>query len=67
MGVLKVIEVLASSEKSWEDAAQNAVKQANKTLKGIKSLYIQDMSTTVSDGKISEYRLNAKITFELKA
>ncbi|MCD4736772.1 MAG: dodecin family protein [Bacteroidales bacterium] len=65
MAVLKVIELLASSEKSWEDAAKNAVKEANKSLKGIKSVYIQDLSTTVEDGKIKEFRVNAKITFEV--
>lgn len=67
MKVLKVIEVLASSKLSWEDATKNAVKEANKTLKGIRSVYIQDMSTTVKDGEVEEYRVNAKITFEIGA
>jgi flavin-binding protein dodecin len=65
MSVLKVIELLASSEKGWEDAANNAVKMAAKTIKKIKSVYIQDMSVVVKDNKISEYRVNAKITFEV--
>ena len=67
MKVLKVIELLASSSESWEDAAKNAVKEADKTLKGIKSVYIQDMSATVENGEIAEYRVNAKVTFEVKS
>lgn len=66
MAVLKVIEVLASSTKSWEDAASNAVAEAAKTIKGITSVYVQDQSCTVKDGKIEEYRLNMKITFKLE-
>ncbi len=65
MAVLKVIEVLANSSKSWEDAAQNAVNEARKTLKGITSIYIQDMSASVDDNGVLEYRINAKITFKL--
>jgi flavin-binding protein dodecin len=65
MAVLKVIELLASSEKSWEDAARNAVKMAAKTISGIRSVYIQDMSAVVKGDKISEFRVNAKISFEV--
>ena len=66
MGVLKVIELLANSNKSWEDAAQNAVKHASKTIKGIKSIYVDDLSAVVNDDNITEYRANVKITFEVK-
>ena len=65
MSVVKVIEVMANSNKSWEDAAQNAVAKASKTLKGIKSIYIQDQSAEVVKGKIIEYRITAKISFLL--
>lgn len=65
MGVLKVIEVLSNSSKSWEDATQKAVQQASKTLKNIRSVYVQDQSATVSEGQVDEYRVNLKITFEL--
>ena len=65
MTMLKVIEVLAQSDKSWEDAAQNAVDVAAKTVKDIKSIYIQDQEAVVEDGKITQYRINAKITFVL--
>ena len=65
MAVLKVIEIMASSEKSWEDAAANAVKTAGKTVKEIRSVYIQDMSAVVNKNKITEYRVNVKISFEV--
>ena len=66
MAVLKVIELLADSAVSWEDAANNAVKEASKTLKGIASVYVNEQSAVVKDGKIVEYRLNLKITFKLQ-
>ena len=66
MAVLKVIEVLANSDKSWEDAAKNALEQATKSVKNIRSIYINEQSATVKDGKIDDYRVNVKITFEVK-
>lgn len=63
--MLKVIEVLAESEKSWEDAAQQAVTRAAKSLHGIKSIYIKDFEAKVDGGKIVAYRINANITFLL--
>lgn len=65
MAVLKVIEVLASSTNSWEDAAKQAVAEASKTIQGITSVYVQDQSCTVNNGKIEEYRLNLKLTFKI--
>ncbi|MCB9304031.1 MAG: dodecin domain-containing protein [Lewinellaceae bacterium] len=65
MSVLKVIEVLGSSEKSWDDAAQKIVTEASKTVKNIRSLYVNEMSAKVENNKITEYRLNGKITFEV--
>lgn len=66
MAVLKVIEVLASSEISWEDATQKAVEQAAKSLKHIRSVYIQDQRASVKDGKVTEYRVNLKLSFEIE-
>jgi dodecin len=66
MSVLKVIEILANSNKGWEDAAKNAVAHAAKTVKNIKSVYIKEQSATVTNGEISQYRVNAKITFEIQ-
>ncbi len=65
MAVLKVIEIMASSQKSWEDATAIAVKTAAKTVKEIRSVYVQDMSAVVTKDKITEFRVNVKITFEV--
>ncbi len=66
MAVLKVIELLANSNKSWEDAAQNAVKHASKTVQNIRSVYVKDLSLTVGDdGNVKEYRMDVKVTFEV--
>jgi flavin-binding protein dodecin len=65
MAVLKVIEIMADSEKSWEDATAVAVKIAGKTVKEIRSAYVKDMSVVVKNNKITEYRVNLKITFEV--
>jgi len=66
MCVLKVIEVLSSSETSWEDATKKAISKASKTLKNIKSVYVQDQSATVENGTVKEFRVNLKLTFELE-
>jgi len=63
MAILKVIEILSNSRKSWEDAAGNAVKEANKTVKNIVSVNVNNFSLTVKNGKVDEYRVNVKITF----
>ena len=66
MAILKVIEVLANSNKGWEDAAKNAISQASKSVKNIRSVYINEQSATVEGDKIVDYRVNVKITFEVK-
>jgi flavin-binding protein dodecin len=63
--VLKVIEVLAESGKSWEDAAQQAVNKAKESLHGIQSVYIKNFEAKVDNGKITAYRVNAKVSFML--
>ena len=66
MSILKVIEVLSSSEVSWEDAARAGVVKASQTIKHIRSVYIKEQSAKVSNGGITEFRVNMKITFELE-
>ncbi len=66
MPVLKVIEVLSSSKTSWEDATQNAVKEASKSVKNIKSVYVNEQSCVVDGDNITQFRVNVKITFEVK-
>ncbi len=66
MTMLKVIEVLAESEKGWGDAANNALLEARETVRGIRSIYIKNMEAAVEDGRITQYRVNAKISFTLE-
>ncbi len=66
MTMLKVIEVLAESNQSWEDAAQSAVKQASESLRGISSIYIKEFEARVENDQITSYRVNAKVTFKLE-
>ena len=61
--VLKVIELMAGSEKSWEDATKNAIEKASKSVKNIKSAWVKDQSVVVKDDKVVEYRVNVKISF----
>lgn len=66
MAVLKVIEILASSKESWEDATRNAVKEASKSVKNIRSVYVKENSCVVENGDVTQFRVNVKITFEVK-
>ena len=66
MSMLKVIEVLAESDKSFEDAAQSAVTKASESVRNIKSIYIKDMNASVENNKIVSYRVNTKISFLLE-
>lgn len=63
--IVKVIEVVAQSPHSWEDAARRAVAEASRTVHGIKSIYVKDMQAIVSDDRIVEFRLVAKISFAI--
>lgn len=65
MAVLKVVEILADSDKSWEDATVNAIRKASETVKNIKSAYVHNQSVTVQNQKVSQYRVNLKVTFEV--
>ena len=64
--IVKVIEILAQSPKSWEDAAAKAVKKASKSVDNIKSINIANMNAKVENGEITMYRINAKISFVIK-
>ena len=65
MAVMKTIEVLSESDKSFEDAIENAVKRTGKTVKNIRSAYVNEMHTSIKDDKIDKFRVNVKITFEV--
>ena len=63
MSVVKVIELLSQSDKSWEDAAQQAVTVAGKSVRNIKSIYIENMQAKIEGTKITSYKVDAKISF----
>ena len=67
MSVHKTIEISAESSKGWSEAAGNVVKEASRTVKDIKSIWVKDQSATVKDGEIKSYRMNCKVTFEVKS
>ena len=66
MSVLKVIEILGNSTVSFEDAIQNVIAEASKTVQDIKSVYVQDMQVTVENNQITQYRVNTKVCFGIK-
>ncbi len=66
MTVLKVIEVMANSEKSWEDATRKAVAHAAKSVNHIRSAFVKSQSVVVDNGEVESFRVNVKITFEVK-
>lgn len=66
MTTKKVIELLAESPDGWEAAAQQALKDAQKSLRGIASIYVKEMEAKVEGDRITQYRINAKVTFEVE-
>ena len=67
MPIVKVIEVIASSEKGIEDAINNAVTEVSKTIHNIDSVYVKDIKAHVKDGKITTYGLICKVSFRIDA
>ena len=65
MAVVKVIELIASSEKSFDDAVQEAVKEASKTVRNIDSVWVKDMKVHVKDSKIASYGVICKVSFRV--
>ena len=63
--VAKVIEIKSSSKKSFEDAVENGIKQASKSLKNVKGAWIAEQEVSVEDGKVDEYRVLLRVTFIL--
>jgi flavin-binding protein dodecin len=65
MSVVKVIEVLAQSNESWEAAVDKALEEASKTVRNIKSIYVKDFQAIVENNEVTAYRVNTKISFEV--
>ena len=63
MAIVKVIEVLAESSTSWENAAQVALDEASKTVRNIRSIYVKEFQAIVKDDEIDKFRINAKVSF----
>ena len=63
MSVAKVSEITSTSKKSFDDAIQNGLKRASKTLRGIQSAWVADQEVYTKGGKITEYRVRLKLTF----
>lgn len=66
MSVARVTEIIASSNKSFEDAVRQGIDRANKTLKNVKGAWVEDQKVVVEDGNITEYRTVLKVTFVLE-
>jgi dodecin len=67
MSVAKIIEVSSSSKKSFEDAIATGVARVSQTMSGVQGAWIQEQKVVVANGKISEYRVQMKVTFVLAA
>ena len=66
MSVARVTEIIAASDVSFDDAVQQGVARAVKTLKNVRSAWVQDQKVHVENGKIASYRVNLKVTFVLE-
>lgn len=66
MAIVKVIEVIATSDKGFEDATQNALLEASKTIRNIRSIYVKEMNVKVENDRIVSYGVNAKVSFEIE-
>ena len=66
MAVIKTIELVGVSDESWRDAANQALAEASRTIRGITNMDILDTSCTVLDGQVSEYRTHVRIHFRIE-
>ena len=66
MSVAKIVELTSSSKESFDDAVKTGVERACKTLENVKGAWVKDQKVSVSEGKITEYRVTLKITFVLE-
>jgi dodecin len=62
----KIVELVSTSTKSFEDAVQNGLKDASATTRGITGAHIMNMSVTCADGKIIEYKVNMNVAFGIE-
>lgn len=67
MSIAKVIEVIAESGQSFDDAVQRGVTQASSTVKNVQSVWVKEMKAKVEDGKVTTYRVAMKVTFVVES
>ncbi len=65
MSIAKVTEIISTSKKSFDDAIEDGIERANKTLRNITSVWVGDQNIRIKDGKAAEYRVRLKVTFVL--
>lgn len=65
MAVIKVVEIMCNSKQSWEHATTEGISKVSKTVKNIKSAFVQSHSVSVEDGEVKDFRVNLKISFEV--
>jgi flavin-binding protein dodecin len=66
MAVARVTEITSASSKSFQDAIEDGISRANKTLRNVSGAWIQNQKVVVAKGKVTEYRVNMKVTFVLE-
>jgi hypothetical protein len=64
--VYKIVELVGTSDKSWEDAAKRAVEKAGKSLRGLRVAEVTKLDMTVEDGKVASYRARVTVSFKLE-
>lgn len=65
MSVAKVTEIIAQSPESFDDAVRNGIERACRTLKNVQTAWVQNQTVTIENNKVTEYRVNLKVTFVL--
>jgi dodecin len=66
MAIMKSEQIMSESPKSFEDAIETAVKRFAKTVRNLRSAYVNDMSVVIGEGRITSYRVNVQMTFEVE-
>ncbi|NNC37838.1 MAG: dodecin domain-containing protein [Acidimicrobiales bacterium] len=66
MAIMKSVQIMSESKKSFEDAIENAVARMSDSVNHVRSANVNNQSVVVDDGKVSKYRVNLQITFEVK-
>jgi len=66
MSVIKIIELVGESKEGWQDAINNVIKEAQKTLRGIRRIGVEEFDVRMRDDKVDVYRVRAKVSFRVE-